>query len=135
MKEIKEIHDALSRLSCIGRTRFYFDPAGQVIGDGEIHYLVEVTGRFFVAWRDNDTRMMIMNPITRFSLDELEELGSEKAWMVLHMPTALPEGIQFREIGDAELVDAYRWTEARPLHDIDSSSCRYLEIDLPLQAG
>lgn len=55
MKEISEIRDALLRLSCIGRTRFHYDPAGQVFGDGEIHYLVEVTGLFFMAWEDNAT--------------------------------------------------------------------------------
>lgn len=59
--------------------------------------------------------MMIVNPITRFGLDELEELGAESAWTVLHVPAELSESIQFREIGDAELIDVYRRMEARPL--------------------
>jgi hypothetical protein len=110
----------LSRLSCIGRMRFYYDPVGQVFGDGAIHYLVEVSGLYFLAWEDNDTRTMIVNPITRFDLDELGELGGEEAWMVLHVPATLAEGIQFREIDDAELVDAYLRMEERTLNEVIS---------------
>lgn len=57
---------------------------------------------------NSDTCSMIVNPITRFSLDELEELGSWEAWTVLHVPATLTEGIQFREIGNAELNAAYQ---------------------------
>ena len=85
-----------------------------MFGDGEIHYLVEVTGLFFVAWMDNDSRMMIVNPITRFCLDDLEELGADEAWTALHVPANLSDAIQFREIGDVELSDIYRRMEAYP---------------------
>jgi len=107
------IRDALARLSCIGCKQFHYDPAGQVIGDGEIHYLLEVSGLFFLAWEDTDAGMMIVNPITRFGLDELVELGAEEAWMVVHVPLRLSEGIQFREISVAELIDTYRRMKSR----------------------
>jgi hypothetical protein len=113
MNEIREIRDAMSRLSCIGRTRFHYDSIGRIFGDGEIHYLIEVSGLFFVAWKDNDTEMMIVNPITRFGLAELGELGAEEAWTVLRVPDALAEGIQFRDINDVELVRAYRRMEGQ----------------------
>lgn len=115
MKERTEIRDALLRLSCIGRRQFHYDPASQVFSDGEIHYLIEVSGVFFLAWEDNDTGTMIVNPIIRFSLDELVELGAEEAWTVLYVPAELSEGVQFREMSDAELVDVYQRMEARSL--------------------
>ncbi|AKU20776.1 hypothetical protein [Massilia sp. NR 4-1] len=120
MKERTEIRDALFRLSCIGRRQFYYDPAGQVLSDGEIHYLIEVSGVFFIAWEDNDTGTMIVNPIIRFSLDELEELGAEEAWTVLHVPAALAAGIQFREIDGAELTNAYLRMKERALKGVTS---------------
>lgn len=113
MTEIRKIHNAMLRLSCIGRTQFQYDPANQIFGDGEVHYLVEVAGLFFIGWEDNHTRAMIVNPITRFDLDELVELGMEEAWMVLNVPAELDEGIQFREIDDSELIAAYRQMELR----------------------
>ncbi|MYN11391.1 hypothetical protein [Pseudoduganella aquatica] len=72
-----------------------------------------MNGLFLVAWEDNATEMMIVNPITRFGLDELAELGAEEAWTVLREPDALADGIQFREIDEGELVDAYRWMEGQ----------------------
>lgn len=115
MKELREICNAMLRLSCIGRTRFHYDPAGQVFGDGAIHYLVEVGDLFFIAWEDNDSKTMIVNPITRFDLEELADLGDEDAWTVLHVPAGLAEGIQFREIDNAELNEAYRRMEGRAM--------------------
>jgi hypothetical protein len=80
----------------------------------------------FIAWEDNDTGAMIVNPIIRFSLDELEELGAEEAWTVLYVPAELSEGIQFREMGDAELVDVYQRMEARSLGELAFTTSRYL---------
>lgn len=108
MSGVREIHRALMRLACIGRAQFAFDPGGQVFGDGEIHYLLEVSGMYFLAWKDSDTKVMMINPITRFDLDELEELGADEAWTVLNVPASLEEGIQFRKIDSAELVGMYR---------------------------
>jgi hypothetical protein len=120
MKEITEIRDALMRLSCIGDVLFHYDPSGQVFGDGEIHYLVEIIGRFFMAWESSDTRMMIVNPITRFNLDELEELGAEEAWTVLHVPAELSNGIRFRDIDIVELKDVYCRMAAQSLSALSS---------------
>lgn len=126
MKERNDIRDALLRLSCIGRRQFHYDATGEVSSDGEIHYLIEVSDVFFIAWEDNDTGAMIVNPIIRFNLDDLEELGAEEAWTVLCVPTALSEGIQFREMGDAELVDVYRRMEAQSLGELAFPISRYL---------
>jgi hypothetical protein len=113
MNDISEIRDAMLRLSFIARTRFHYDAGSLVFGEGEIHYLIEVSELFFIAWEDDDTKMMIVNPITRFGLDELEELGAEEAWTLLHVPAALDDGIRFREMIGAELVSAYRQMEGR----------------------
>jgi len=110
MSESRVIHNALLRLSCIGGTQFHYDPTGQVFGDGEIHYLAEFGGMYFLVWEDSATNEMVVNPITRFELDELGELGAEEAWTVLRVPDGLDEGIQFREIEESELVDAYYQT-------------------------
>lgn len=72
----RQIHNALVWLSSIGGVRSHYDPAGQVVGFAEIHYLVEVAGMHFMAWEDTVTRMIVVNPITRFTLDELDELGA-----------------------------------------------------------
>ena len=48
-----------------------------------------------------------MNPITRFKLDELDELGADEAWTVLRVPTKQTESIQFREIDEVELSEVY----------------------------
>lgn len=132
---MKEIRDALARLSCIGCKQFHYDPEGQVFGDGEIHYLLEVSGLFFLAWEDTQARMMIVNPITRFDLDELEELGAEEAWVVLHVPVELSESIQFREVSCAELIDVYRRMESRPVGDFLFASGRRLASDGFLNPG
>lgn len=133
MKEVSEIYDAILRLSYIGSRQFHYDPAGQVFGFGEIHYLVEVAGLFFIAWEDNDTRMMILNPITRFSLDELAELGAEEAWTVLHVPATLAESIQFRGIDESELVAGYLHAEAQTWEVGSSAILSALYDSIPCQ--
>lgn len=115
MNERREIRDAMLRLSCIARTHYHYDPTGQTIGEGPIHYLVELSGLFFIAWENNDTGAMVVNPITRFSLDELDELGAAEAWTVLRVPADVAEGIQFREIDNAELSEAYRQMARRAI--------------------
>lgn len=120
MMEMNAIREAMLRLSCIGCTPFHYDPAGNIFCDGPIHYIIEVGDLFFVAWESNDTGSMIVNPITRFDLDELGELGAAEAWTVLLVPAEMSEGIQFREIDGAELIDAYCRMQVRttvaPIH-------------------
>lgn len=60
-----------------------------------------------MAWKDSETGAMIANPITRFGLAELDELGAAEAWTVLHVPAALTDSIHFREINGIELSEAY----------------------------
>ena len=81
MIQAKEIREAMLRLSSIGLKRYEYDQTGQILGEGQIHYLVEVSDLLFIAWENSDTCLMIVNPITCFSLDELEELGFLEAWM------------------------------------------------------
>ncbi|NVM80187.1 hypothetical protein FHW83_006032 [Duganella sp. SG902] len=113
MKQIKEIYDAMLRLSSIGCVEYQYDALGHLFGFGEIHYLVEVNDLFLIAWANNDTGTMVVNPITRFELDELEELSTKEAWTVLHVPIKLTEGIRFRVIDADELCEVYRSTEKR----------------------
>lgn len=115
MTETKEMREAMLRLSSIGRMQYHYDAVGRVSGEGEIHYLVEVSNLFFLAWEDNNSGTMVLNPITRFGLDELEELGTEEPWTVLCVPETLAEGIQFREIGGDELSKAYHQMERRTI--------------------
>lgn len=95
------------RLSSLASMPFLYDPHCQVFGDGPIQYLVEVSDLVFIAWEDTDTETIVVNPITRFHLDELAELSAEEAWTVLHLPATQVESIQFREIDDNELIGAY----------------------------
>ena len=115
MIETMEIRDAMWRLSCIERAQYHYDPAGDVYGDGPIQYLVEVGDLVFVSWVNNDSGSVIVNPITRFSLDELDELGAYEPWTVLQVPASLAERINFREIDAAELADMYRRMEGRTI--------------------
>lgn len=106
-----EIEDAMRRLSRIARMLYQFDGAGLIFGDGPIHYLVELGGLLFIAWENNETGTMIVNPIVRFELDELEEMGAP--WTVLRVPAELTEGIHFRTVDDIELSAAYHRMEAQ----------------------
>lgn len=107
MNEARTIQAAMQRLSSLAQAECLYDPLGDIFGDGPIHYLVEVGCHFFVAWKANDTGAMIVNPVTRFDLGSLEELGLDEAWTVLRVPDALTDGIHFREISIAELADVY----------------------------
>lgn len=107
MKKMQGIREAMMRLSCIECIPYHYDPDGQIVGEGPIHYLVELGDLFFIAWENNDTGNMILNPITRFSIDELDELGAGEAWMVLRLPAHLAQRIDFREISNIELNEAY----------------------------
>lgn len=106
-----EIRDAMQRLSHIANRQCCYDAGGDLFGDGPIHYLVEVGHLVFMAWESNDSGLMVVNPITRFDLDGLDELGAEEAWTILRMPTGFTEGIQFREIANEELAEAYHRME------------------------
>ena len=112
MPQTTEIQEAMLRLSRIELKQCQYDPTGQVFGDGRIQYLVEIRDLLFIAWENKDTGSVIVNPITRFDLDELEELGSYETWTVMHLPATLNEGVQFREIENSELNNAYRRSEA-----------------------
>jgi len=115
MTEAKAINAAMLRLSSIARMRYHYDPLGDVFGDGPIHFLVEVGDRFLLAWEDNDMKAMIVNPITRFDLGSLEELGLDEAWTVLHVPAKAANGISYRQIDNAELNDVYVRMERGPV--------------------
>lgn len=119
MPQTQEIREAMLRLSSIELKPYQYDPTGQVFGFGLIHYLIEIGKLFFIAWENNDTGSIIVNPITRFDLDELEELGSYETWTVLHVPATLSEGIQFREIENSELNIAYRRSEVYAVTQFD----------------
>lgn len=123
MNEEKSMRTAMLRLSGIARMQYHYDPFGDFFGDGPIHFLVEVSDRFFVAWEDNYTRLMIVNPITRFDLGTLEEMGLEEAWTVLCVPAISAEGIFFREISIAELNAVYYRMRQRADHGRDVLLC------------
>lgn len=115
MIKMQEISEAMLRLSCIERIQCQYDPVGEIVGGGPIHYLVELGNLLFIAWENNDTGAMVVNPITRFGLDELDELGAAEAWTVMRVPTDLAEAVQFREIENVELNEAYRQMAGRAI--------------------
>ena len=39
---------------------------------------MEVNDLTFMAWEDSETGTMIVNPTTRFGLDELDEIGRQR---------------------------------------------------------
>ena len=107
MIEMNMMLAAMVRLSSMQQKRYRYDALGEVGGEGPIHFVIEVDEQFFLAWEDNDTRTMIVNPITRFGLAELDELGATELWTVLHVPKTLTDGIHFREIDGPALSEAY----------------------------
>lgn len=115
MVEMQEIREAMLRLSCIGCMQCQYDPIGLIVGEGPIHYLVELGNLLFIAWENNDTGAIVVNPITRFDLDELDELGAAEAWTVMRVPADMTEGIRFREIDNVELSEVYRQMAGRTI--------------------
>jgi hypothetical protein len=111
MSEIQRMREAMLRLTSFRDIQYQYDPANTVFGDGPIHFLVEVEDKFFVAWENNDTGVMIINPITRFDLDELEDLGFEEPWTLLRLPATVPEGLQLLKCDKARLSDVYHRME------------------------
>lgn len=114
----RQINKALLRLSSIECMQFQYDPAGQIFGFGEIYYLIEVSEMFFMAWKNSETNIIVVHPITRYGQDELSELGAVEAWTVLYLPQQLSQGIQFREIDNAELCNVYSRMEAQLVDEI-----------------
>lgn len=112
MPKKAEIREAMHRLSSVALKQCTYDRMGQIFGNGPIHYLVEIGNLFFIAWENNDTGTLIINPITRFNLDELEELGAAEIWKVMCVPTTLNKDIEVREIENKYLEAAYRRSEA-----------------------
>ncbi len=115
MEEVQAIREAMLRLSCIEGIPCHYDPTGQIVGEGPIYYLFELANLFFIAWKNNDTAAMVVSPITRFDLDELDELAAVEAWTAICVPTDRAEGIQFREIDNVELDKAYRQMVGRAI--------------------
>lgn len=73
-----EIRQAMLRLSSIALKQFQYDPTGQAFGDGPIHYLVEIDNLLFIAWEDNDTGMIVINPIIALTWTSLKNWGATK---------------------------------------------------------
>jgi antitoxin component of MazEF toxin-antitoxin module len=115
MIAMRAIREAMLRLSCLGHIPCKYDPESEIVGEGPIHYLVELGNLLFIAWENNDTGAMVVNPITRFGLDELDELGAAEAWTVMRVPADLAEAIQFREIDNVELNETYRQMAGRAI--------------------
>lgn len=83
-----------------------------------------------MAWENSDTKIILVNPITRYGLDELSELGAEEAWTVLYVPQELSQGVQFREIDDAELCDVYSRMESQFVDDRPVPSAQICSLSL-----
>jgi hypothetical protein len=115
MTETKEIRDALMRMADIVNMRYCYDPTGDVNGEGPIHFLVEIGDLTLIAWEDHCTEAMIINPITRFEFSELHELGAEEPWTLIRLPSKLNENVQFQEIDNFDLGNAYQGMRERAL--------------------
>lgn len=115
MREARQIHNAMQRLACIARMPHEYDGPGVIPIEGPMPYLIELGDQFYTAVEDNGTGAVIVSPITCFDLDELCEVGALDPWTVLHVPDEITEGIHFRDIGEAELVQVYERMEGQTI--------------------
>lgn len=111
--EERDVRYVLHRLSEFAQIPYQFDPTGVTFGDGPVHHLIELGHLLFIAWEDNETSSIIVNPITRFMLTDLEEMGFP--WNVLLVPTDCSERIQCRIVGETEFSSVYRSMERSEL--------------------
>lgn len=105
------IEGAIARLSKDNELQFHYDPVGQIHGDGPIHFLVEIDELLFIAWEDTYSKTMIVNPVTRFDLEELDEVGANDVWSLVRLPHSSSDCIQFGEMSNSELSIAYKHME------------------------
>jgi len=115
MKEARQIHNAMYRLADVVQMPHEYDGLGLIPVEGPMPYLIELGDQFYTAVEDIGTGAVIVNPITRFDLDELCEVGALDAWLVMHVPDEITERIQYRNIGEAELVRVYQRMEGRTI--------------------
>lgn len=108
------IRSAMHRLNHIVTTPHYFDQEAVTRGAGVIHYMVELGDQLCLAWEDEDTGTMIVSPIVCWALDNmLEAMGAP--WPVLCLPDTSGKQIDFRELGNADVIEAYRRMEEQAI--------------------
>lgn len=102
------IEKAMMRLTAIDGTEFWYDPAGDVFGNGPILYLLQIDHLTLIAWSNDITKTVIVNPITRFKLEDLLELGNAEKWAILYIPPKRTTCIGFVEIDELAIINAYK---------------------------
>ena len=116
MKKLSsEISLAMLRLTHIGPLQHAYDEHGVMPGAGPIHYLVEVAGRLCMAWESEESRMIVVAPISCWQLDDMMELMQGDPWTVLAIPAHSGERVAYGEMSDAEVIAAYQRMEERAI--------------------
>jgi len=87
---INDLAAAMTTMSEAMSVRHVFDDSLSERGAGPVQYVLEVGGRLFLAWHDEDTADMVVSPIELWDLDNLLDTMDD--------PLAI---LSFREIDGA----------------------------------
>lgn len=97
---------AVSRLSVVTAVKHEFDATLATRGGGPVRYVLEVDGRPFLAWFDEDTAVVVVTPLEKWDLDNWLDLEDE--------PEPIPV-LTFREIDGAAFLKMAAQAIAAPV--------------------
>ncbi|WP_347888444.1 hypothetical protein ABHF54_00570 [Nitrosomonas europaea] len=67
------IHFAMSMLTRATSIKHILDDDAEELSCGQVHYALELDGRFFLVWNDMDSGSMIVSPVEHWDLKNLLE--------------------------------------------------------------
>jgi hypothetical protein len=86
---LEKLTSAVSRLSKATAVKHEFDATLASRGGGPVRYALEVDGRPFLAWFDEDTSVVVVTPLEKWNIDSWLDMADE--------PERIPV-LAFREV-------------------------------------
>lgn len=80
---------AVSRLSEVTAVKHEFDATLASRGGGPVRYVLELDDRPFLAWRDEDTAVVVVTPLEKWDLDN---------WLYMEDESERIPVLSFREV-------------------------------------
>ena len=74
---LEKFSEAVSRLSDATAVRHEFDVSLASRGGGPVRYVLELDGKPFLAWRDEDTAVVVVTPLEKWDLDNWLDMEDE----------------------------------------------------------